>query len=118
MTVAYVAHDQELFIALTGRAIHMIDVTYAPPVNEVESGDGVLKAPMLGQVVELHVSAGDHVEKDDVLLVLEAMKMINHIVAPFSGTVESVNVKMGDQVDAYQAVLKLEADESAEHTEA
>ncbi len=110
-SINFALQDLSLFIAFDSEVIHLRDITYAPLVNEEEAGNGVLKAPMLGQVVELHVAMGDHVEKDDVLVVLEAMKMVNHIVAPFSGTVESLSVAMGNQVDAAQAVLTLTPDE-------
>ena len=51
-----------------------------------------------GSVVSLFVKEGDTVEKEQQLMVFEAMKMHNVIRAPFSGTVEQVLVKPGDKL--------------------
>ena len=51
---------------------------------------------MPGTILEVRVAAGDAVQAGDVLVILEAMKMENEIVAPQDGTVASVNVNKGD----------------------
>lgn len=66
------------------------------PKNLVESG--VVTAPLPGLVSKLNVKKGDRVEKNDMLLVLEAMKMENEIHSPSSGMVNEVYVKVGDTV--------------------
>ena len=53
-----------------------------------------------GKILGIKVAAGQAVKKGDVLLVLEAMKMENEIVAPQDGTVASVNTSVGEQVEA------------------
>ncbi|EEG52524.1 biotin/lipoyl-containing protein, partial [Enterocloster asparagiformis] len=57
-------------------------------------------APMPGKVVGVKASAGQAVKKGDTILVLEAMKMENDIVAPQDGTVASINVSTGDSVES------------------
>jgi biotin carboxyl carrier protein len=61
--------------------------------------DGVLKSPMPGKVVKVLVAEGDTIEAGAPLIVVEAMKMENELVAPNSGTVQKVHVKPGDTVE-------------------
>jgi len=53
-------------------------------------GDDAIKAPIPGVVSGIKVSAGQSVKKGDVLLLLEAMKMQNEILAPFDATVTGI----------------------------
>jgi biotin carboxyl carrier protein len=71
------------------------------------AGSQTLSAPMPGQVLELRVAEGDEVEAGQVLLVLEAMKMENAVVAPGPARVERVLVKTGEQVQRGQSLLEL-----------
>ena len=59
----------------------------------------LVKSPMPGDILDVKVNAGDTVSEGQVLMVLEAMKMENDIVAPKAGKVASVNVKKGDKVN-------------------
>ena len=59
-----------------------------------------IEAPMSGKILAVKASAGQAVKKGDVMVVLEAMKMENDIVAPADGTVASVNCSVGDHVDS------------------
>ena len=59
-----------------------------------------VNAPMPGKILAVKAAAGSAVKKGDVLLILEAMKMENEIVAPSDGTVASINVAVGDSVEA------------------
>ena len=54
---------------------------------------------MPGNILKVNVSAGQQVNQGDVLVVLEAMKMENEIMAPKSGTVAQVLVSKGSTVD-------------------
>ncbi len=64
------------------------------------AGEGKkIAAPMPGTIVSVNVSNGQSVNKGDVLVVLEAMKMENEIKAPSDGTVTSVVVSKGESVD-------------------
>ncbi len=71
----------------------------APVPAAAPAGGTAVKAPMPGNILEVKVNPGDTVAEGQVLMVLEAMKMENDIVAPKAGTVASVNVKKGDSVN-------------------
>ena len=62
---------------------------------------------MPGNILAVNVANGAAVKKGDVLMILEAMKMENEIVAPQDGTVASVNVSKGDSVEAGQVIITL-----------
>lgn len=67
-----------------------------------------IKAPMPGMVLEVNVEPGQAVEKDDPLLILEAMKMENVIKAPGNGIVDKVHVEKGKPVDKNQVLIEME----------
>ena len=68
-------------------------------------GDGQVAVGMQGTIVQVLVAAGDPVEAGDVVVVLEAMKMENHVTADSSGTVTEVRVAVGDSVGAGDVVV-------------
>ena len=70
----------------------------AVPAAALASGE-VVKAPMPGNILKINVAPGQKVEEGDVLIVLEAMKMENEIVATKSGTVAQVAVNKGAVVE-------------------
>ena len=59
---------------------------------------GGVKSPLPGVILDVKVNVGDTVAKGDLLLILEAMKMENSIVADRDGKVTAINVKNGDSV--------------------
>lgn len=72
------------------------------------SVENEINAPMPGIILEVNVSEGDEVKKDDFLCVLEAMKMENTLTAPRDGIVKSVNIIKGDTVDKGKLLIELE----------
>ncbi|HEX5722601.1 MAG TPA: acetyl-CoA carboxylase biotin carboxylase subunit [Acidimicrobiia bacterium] len=68
------------------------------------TSDGVVAAPMQGTIVKVHVKAGDQVEINQPLCVLEAMKMENEVRSPAAGEVVDLRIQAGDTV-ALGAVL-------------
>jgi len=72
-----------------------------------ESGEFQLKAPMPGMVVAIPVHEGQQIEKGQVLIVLESMKMQNELKSPHAGKVEHVRVKVGESVEQRQLLLSI-----------
>lgn len=69
-----------------------------------------IKSPMPGSVLAVKVQNGKRVLAGDILIVLEAMKMENEIVAPCSGTV-AVYVKAGDKIEAGDIIAGIDEEE-------
>ena len=72
----------------------------APAPAAAPAGGETVTSPMPGTILDVKVSAGQAVKAGDVLMVLEAMKMENEIMAPADGTVASVNVQKGSAVQS------------------
>lgn len=70
-------------------------------VNEV-------KAPMPGLILDISVKVGQEVKENDMLLILEAMKMENVLNAPRDGVIKSVSVNQGDAVEKNQLLIEFE----------
>lgn len=88
-------------------------VIKAEPKQEVsaevkqEAGAVKVNAPMPGSVWKIKTNVGAKVEKHEVLLILEAMKMENEIVAPEAGIVSAIRVKEGDTVNPGQVMIEM-----------
>ena len=99
------------------RTVHLRSGAIHLTVNGRQSaaaarGSGVsgqrLVAPMPGRVVSVLVKPGDQVTRDQPLIVVEAMKMENALVASGAGTVVEVAVAAGETVDAGRLLLVVE----------
>jgi len=71
------------------------------------SGEFQLKAPMPGLVVAVPVNEGQQIEKGQVLVILESMKMQNELKAPRAGKVDHIKVKTGETVEQKQLLLTM-----------
>ena len=76
------------------------------PAAPAASGEGTpLLSPIQGTVLKINVSEGSSVKKGDVLLVIEAMKLENDIVAPKDGVVKGIKVSKGQNVNSKDQLL-------------
>ncbi|OPZ26358.1 MAG: 2-oxoglutarate carboxylase large subunit [Lentisphaerae bacterium ADurb.BinA184] len=104
---AFVVH-----VSAGGEAdVHAQTPAAAPVAPTVPAGSGngahPIKAPMPGTVIRLLAKPGDAVQKDDLLCIIEAMKMEQPIRAVAAGTVRSLAVKVGDTLEAGQVVAMI-----------
>ena len=74
--------------------------------------DGIVRSPMPGTVLTVHVAAGDRVAKRQPLVVVEAMKMEHTISAPVDGTVTELTVKAGQQVQMDETLAVIQGQET------
>lgn len=84
------------------------------PIPEIEQPGGAVAAPMPGKVMEIRVSVGDAVTAGQVVAVLEAMKMENHLAAAEDGVVTEIRVAPGDQVEKDVLLMVIETDAEPE----
>lgn len=68
----------------------------------------VCRSPVAGLVIKVNVQAGQEIKTDDLIMVLEAMKMETNITAPRAGKIASIAVNQGDGVQAGQVVVEFE----------
>lgn len=67
-----------------------------------------LPAPMPGSILKLLVKVGDEVKENQPLIILEAMKMENEVVANHAGKVSAINVAVGENVNAGDALITIQ----------
>ena len=72
----------------------------AAPKAAGTAGSIKVEAPVAGKVFKIEANVGASVKRGDTILILEAMKMENPIVAPEDGTVASIDVAVGDAVES------------------
>lgn len=84
-------------------------VAAAPTAPAASGAEGAVKvsAPMPGKILAIKANVGQALKKGDVVMVLEAMKMENEIVAPADGTVAGINVAVGDSVESGDTLASL-----------
>lgn len=70
--------------------------------------EGTITAPMTGKILSVKVKKGDQVEPDQVVCILEAMKMENEITAPKAGTIREVYVSEGSSVSEGEPLLMVD----------
>ncbi|KLI76743.1 MULTISPECIES: acetyl-CoA carboxylase biotin carboxyl carrier protein subunit [Lacticaseibacillus] len=80
----------------------------APAAPAAPSGEGeVVTAPMPGTVTKILVKAGDAVTENQPLMILEAMKMENEIVAPKAGTVGEIIATLNQNVNSGDGLIRI-----------
>jgi acetyl-CoA carboxylase biotin carboxyl carrier protein len=67
-----------------------------------------VEAPMVGKILRIEKKVGDQVEEDEIVVVMEAMKMEIPVVAPASGVLKEVKVSAGQAVDAEEVLAVIE----------
>ncbi len=112
---AYAAQDEDNWQVLLRGRLYPITVEderekrlrSAAGGGVAETGEFHLKAPMPGLVVAIPVTEGQAIQKGQVLLILESMKMQNELKAPRDGTLGRVRVRVGETVEQKQTLLSV-----------
>jgi biotin carboxyl carrier protein len=120
-------------VAIDGRAVRFlaertstaVRIAVGGELHELEIGAGAARArgghgvaspetrsPIPGKVLKLETEVGAVVEPGDPLLILEAMKMENVLVAELAGTVKEIHVTAGEMVDPGRLLVVIEPTES------
>ena len=107
ITVNGVAYSVSVEETAAGAAPVAAAPVAAPAAPAGAAGAVAVKAPMPGNILDVKVAAGASVKAGDVLVILEAMKMENEIVAPQDGTVASINVHKGDTVNSGDTLVSM-----------
>jgi len=82
--------------------------THPPPAQENVDEEKLCLSPVAGVVIKVNVVAGQSIQANDLIVVLEAMKMETNVTAPGTGKVKSVRVSPGDAVKVNQVVVEFE----------
>ncbi|URM41465.1 acetyl/propionyl/methylcrotonyl-CoA carboxylase subunit alpha [Acinetobacter sp. AS23] len=106
--VQYVLDGDQLYLDRENGNVPIRNVTYAAPEIADVAGDGNIRAPMDGAVVNILVNKGDQVVKGQTLLVLEAMKIQQQIKSDVDGIVEDVLGQQGQQVKKRQMLFSIQ----------
>jgi 3-methylcrotonyl-CoA carboxylase alpha subunit len=101
--------DYAVFADGASRTLRLVDPLDVTQYEAVSSGEGAVRAPLPGKIIDLRVKAGDRVSKGQPLLVLEAMKMEHTLAAPADGTVKTVRYAVGEQVVEGAELVEFEA---------
>ncbi len=100
------SHGEDWLVQGNNGGVTLTEKPRYPSAAGADVGGG-LKAPMPGAVLATEVEAGQAVEKGQLLIILEAMKMEHRITAPMGGTVETVHVNVGEQVENGQLLVTI-----------
>ncbi|MBO0440639.1 acetyl-CoA carboxylase biotin carboxyl carrier protein subunit [Candidatus Enterococcus ikei] len=82
-------------------------VEQAAPEKSTPAGNDAMPSPMPGTILKILVNVGDTVQENQPLMILEAMKMENEIVAGKSGTVTGIHVQQGDMVNPGEPLITI-----------
>ncbi len=103
---AFYKEAGEITLQFEGREYRLFDASQRRRPAPTRAGD--LHAPMAGKIIRVLVQPGEHVKAGATLLILEAMKMEQHITAPQDGVVTRLLCREGDQVSAGTELVVLE----------
>jgi biotin carboxyl carrier protein len=109
-TIAFAVAGRDTWVFLDGRTYVVSDTPDGSPRRSRIDEQGALTAPMPATVLTINVVAGQPVKRNDVLMVLEAMKMELPVRSPRDGVVKAIRCEAGALVQPGTTLLELEDD--------
>jgi len=105
--------EQEKFVFIEGDVfkIKPVELTGQRKGKKKGGKEETLNSPISGRVVEVKAKKGQTVKKDEVLLVIEAMKMEYLIRAPYDGMIKQIHFKENDQIEIGQLTVDMKKKE-------
>ncbi len=104
-----ISADPDLRWIRSYHGLHKLEIHDAETsTSRPRSGDGRIKAPIPGQITLIMAEVGERVTAGQALMILEAMKMENHIRAPFDGVVRAIQVSPGQVVKLREVLVEVE----------
>ena len=94
-------------VAPAAPAAPAVEAAPAAPVAATPAGADAMPSPMPGNILRILVNVGDTVTENQPLMILEAMKMENEIVAAKAGVVAGIHVKEGQVVNPGDALITI-----------
>lgn len=105
--VAYCQVGDTLYLNRGNGNLVLTNVTHAHIKLSDSEADGALRAPMAGNIVSLMANVGDKVKKGQILVVIEAMKIQQQLIATMDGVISEIAIKEGQQVKNHQLILRI-----------
>jgi biotin carboxyl carrier protein len=105
--VAFAVAGRDTWVFLDGRTYVVSDPDDSPRRSRIDE-QGALTAPMPATVLKVNVVAGQAVKRNDVVMVLEAMKMELPVRSPRDGVVKAIRCAAGELVQPGTTLLELE----------
>lgn len=106
--IAYAVAARDVWVFLDGRAYTVSDASSGSPRRSRIDDEAALTAPMPATVLAINVTEGQPVERNDVVMVLEAMKMELPVRSPRDGVIKAVACQLGELVQPGTVLLQLE----------
>ena len=107
-SIAFAVAGRDTWVFLDGRTYVVSDTPDGSPRRSRIDEQGALTAPMPATVLAVNVAAGQQVKRNDVVMVLEAMKMELPIRSPRDGVVKAIRCEAGELVQPGATLLELE----------
>ena len=107
-SIAFAVSGRDTWVFLDGRTHVVSDTPDGSPRRSRIDEQGALTAPMPATVLTINVAAGQPVKRNDIVMVLEAMKMELPIRSPRDGIVKAIRCEAGELVQPGTTLLELE----------
>jgi 3-methylcrotonyl-CoA carboxylase alpha subunit/acetyl-CoA/propionyl-CoA carboxylase biotin carboxyl carrier protein len=107
-TVAYAVAGHDTWVFINGRTFVIADTADGSPRRARIDEQGALTAPMPATVLKINAAVGQAIKRNDVVIVLEAMKMELPIRSPRDGVVKGIRCEAGELVQPGTTLLELE----------